>query len=277
MNTATMYVMQAIGAPLTGVFFGETSNVVPVSGDNHELYLKIGALLGQDVLYSSTVISSERGDDDTGVTITVGTANGNRKRIKAQRLLLAIEPSAENLGPFDLDANESAIFTKFRSSRAYVGAVRNPSLVANQSLTNMPAAAEPSNWTTLPLPPFNSRLDYFGQGTDLFRFLTVADASLDAEGARGLVVDGFNKMMESGVLAATDEPLQFAAFEDHGPMHMRVDAGEIEAGFIQAQYALQGHRATWWTGAAFSAQFTTVLWAFNDLLLPAMVEGMERH
>lgn len=277
MGTATMYVMQAIGAPLTGVFFGETSNVVPVSGDNHELYLKIGDLLGQDVLYCSTVVSCERGDDDTGVTVAVEAANGNRKRIKAQRLLLAIEPSAENLSPFDLDASESAVFSKFRSSRVYVGAVRSPSLVVNQSLTNMPAAAEPSNWTMLPLPPFNSRLDYFGQSSDLFRFLMVGDAGLDADGARDLVADGFNNMVESGVLAASEEPLQFAAFEDHGPMHMRVHIDEIEAGFIQAQYALQAHRATWWAGAAFSAQFTTILWAFNDLLLPAMVQEMESH
>lgn len=276
MNTATMYVMQAIGAPLTGTFFGETSNVVPVSGDNHELYRKIGGLLGQDVLYSSTVVCSERGDD-SGVTIMVEAAGGARKRIKARRLLLAIEPSAENMRPFDLDASESAVFSRFQGSVVYVGAVRNPSLVVNQSLTNMPAAAEPSNWTALPLPPFNARFDHFGQGSDLFRFIVHTDAGLDADGARGLVLEGVGKMVESGVLAATDEALQFARFEDHGPTHLRVDADEIKAGFVQAQYALQGHRATWWTGAAFSAQFTTILWAFNDLLLPVMVEGMATH
>ena len=190
------------------------------------------------------------------------------------RLLLAIQPSADNLAPFDLDASELAVFSKFRWSNSYVGAVRHPSLVVNQSLTNMPAAAEPSNWTTLPLPPFNARLDYFGQDSDLFRFLVEGDTGLDADGARALVVDGFTKMVESGVLAATDEPLQFAAFENHGPLHTRVDADEIEAGFIQEQYALQGHRSTWWTGGAFSVQFTTTLWAFNDLLLPRMINSM---
>lgn len=278
MNTATMYVMQAIGAPLTGVFFGEASNVVPVSGDNQELYLKIGHLLGQDVLYSSSVVSCERGADGAkGVTVTAEATDGNRKRIRARRLLLAIEPSPENLDPFDLDARESAVFSKFRSSYSYVGAVRSRSLVVNQSLTNIPAAAEPSNWTALPLPPFITRLDSFGQDSDLFRFLMTADTGLDAGAAKGLVAEGFNKMVETGVLAATDEALQFAVFEDHGPMHSRVSADEIEAGFIQAQYALQGHRSTWWTGAAFSAQFTTVVWAFNDLLLPAMVGDMETN
>lgn len=274
MNTATMYVMQAAGAPLTGIFFGETSNVIPVSADLCELYSKIGSLLGHDVLYSSTVVSSVRGANDTGVTITVRAADGTRKRVEAKRLLLAIEPSEDNMAPFDLDESERTVFSKFRSSNVYVGAVRNPSLVVNQSLTNMPATAESSNWTTLPLPPFNSRIDYFGQDSDLFRFLMVANTDLGTNGARDLVVDGFNKMKESGVLAATDQMLQFAALEDHGPMHMRVEAKHIKAGFIQAQYALQGHRSTWWTGAAFSAQFTTVLWAFNDLLLPMMVESM---
>lgn len=270
-----MHVMQSIGAPLTGAFLGETSNVVPVSGDNHELYVKIGDVLGQDILYSSTVVSSVRGANDTGVTVVVQAANGNRKRIKAQRLLMAIEPSPDNMAPFDLDASESAVFSKFRFSNVYVGAVRNPSLVVNQSLTNMPAAAEPSNWTALPLPPFNSRFDYFGQDSDLFRFLMVTDAGFDADAARGLVVDGFEKMVESGVLATTDESLQFAAFQDHGPVAMRTDADQVKAGFIQAQYALQGHRSTWWTGGAFAAHFTTILWAFNDLLLPKMIDGME--
>ncbi|KAK2614868.1 hypothetical protein N8I77_001661 [Diaporthe amygdali] len=193
MNTATMYVMQAAGAPLTGIFFGETSNVVPMSADLCELYSKIGSLLGHDVLYSSTVVSSVRGANDTGVTITVRAADGTRKRVEAKRLLLAIEPSEDNMAPFDLDESERTVFSKFQSSNVYVGAVRNPSLVVNQSLTNMPATAESSNWTTLPLPPFNSRIDYFGQDSDLFRFLMVANTDLGTNGARDLVVDGFAK------------------------------------------------------------------------------------
>ncbi|KKY29427.1 putative fad dependent oxidoreductase superfamily [Diaporthe ampelina] len=213
----------------------------------------------------------------TVVTVLVEAANGDRKRISAQRLLLAVEPSAGNLDPFGLDARESAVFSKFRCSNVYAGAVRNPSLVANQSLTNMPATAELSNWTALTLSPFNSRLDYFSWDSDLFRSLMVGDADLDADGARSFVADRFNKMVENGVLADNDQPLQFAAFEDHGPMHMHVDTDDIKAGFVQAQYALQGHRSTWWTGAAFSAQPTTVLWAFNDLLLPTMVENVEIH
>lgn len=143
----------------------------------------------------------------------------------------------------------------------------------------MPASAAPSNWTDLPLPSFNSRIDYFGHDTDLFRFLMVGTADLDVDGARALVLDGFDKMMDSGgALAGGDgsrSSLEFASLKDHGPMHLRVGADELEAGFIQDLYALQGRRSTWYTGAAWSAQFTTVLWAYNDVLLPKIVQDMK--
>lgn len=103
----------------------------------------------------------------------------------------------------------------------------------------------------------------------------VGNADLDAAGAHQLAVDGFENMVQSGVLAATNTTLEFAAFEDHGAMHLRVNSSELQAGFIQDQYALQGRRSTWWTGAAWSAQFTTVVWGFNNQLLPMMVADME--
>lgn len=139
----------------------------------------------------------------------------------------------------------------------------------------MPASAVPSNWTDLPLTPLNSGFSYYGQDTDLFRFLVVGDADLDLDGAQELVLDGFDKLVKSGVLPATNgSSLEFAAFDTHGAMHLRVSADELKAGFIQDLYALQGRRSTWYTGAAWTAQFTTILWAYNDILLPKIVENM---
>ncbi|GKT40314.1 beta-cyclopiazonate dehydrogenase [Colletotrichum spaethianum] len=43
---------------------------------------------------------------------------------------------------------------------------------------------------------------------------------------------------------------------------------------LASQSALQGHRSTWYTGAAFSAGFSTVLWEHNNVLLPRMVNGI---
>lgn len=274
MDTTTLYVMQAIGAPFVGIYFGGASSLIPESGNVHELYDKVSDFLGKDALYNTTVISTVRGTSNDSVQLIVQNANGRKTQINAKRLVLAIEPSAENMAPFDLDDVEASVFSKFEHSNVYVGAVKSPSLQVNVSLTNMPSSAAPNNWTHLPLPSFNSRIDYFGQGSDLFRFLMVGTSELDVQGAHELVVDGFDKMVSSGVLAQTNASLDFAVFENHGPMHLRVSGEELKAGFIQDQYALQGHRSTWYTGAAWSAQFTTVLWAFNDVLLPKMLESM---
>lgn len=275
MNTITLYVMQAIGAPMVNIYFGGASSILPEPGNVHELYDRIIELLGEDVLYNTTVVSSLRDANDTGVKLVAQNSNGGTTQISAERLLLAIEPSPENMAPFDLDEAEYAVFSKFEFSNVSVSAVKSPFLPINVSLTNTPAAAVPSDWEVLPLPSFNSRIDYFGKDSNLFRFLMVGKADLDADGAHELVVDGLDKMVDSSVLSGgSGSLLDFAAFENHGPMHARVNASEIQDGFIQYQYALQGRHSTWWTGVAWSAQFTTIVWAFNEELLLKMVDGM---
>lgn len=162
----------------------------------------------------------------------------------------------------------------------YVGAVKSPSLPLNTTLYNLPATASPSNWTSFPLPSFNSRFSYFGHDSALFRFLLVGEAGLTADGARDLVDEGFRNLEEGGVLESDgldeEEPgLEVVSFDDHGPMHLRVNASVLRSGFVQDLYALQGRRSTWWTGGAWSAQFTTVLWALNEELLPRVVAGLD--
>lgn len=120
MNTVTMYVMQATGVPLVPTFFGGASSLVPVSGDVHELYDKISDLLGENVLYNTTVVSSVRGVNGSGVQLLVEGADGLQTQISAKRLLLAIEPTEKNMEPFDLDETESSVFEKFEHSNLYV-------------------------------------------------------------------------------------------------------------------------------------------------------------
>jgi hypothetical protein len=44
----------------------------------------------------------------------------------------------------------------------------------------------------------------------------------------------------------------------------------IEAGFYTKLYALQGQRSTFYTGAAWNAQDSSMLWVFTEALLPAI-------
>lgn len=55
-------------------------------------------------------------------------------------------------------------------------------------------------------------------------------------------------------------------------MHLRASAEAITEGFIQDLYGLQGHRSTWYTGAGWSVQYTTILWAYNEVLFTKLLE-----
>ena len=54
-------------------------------------------------------------------------------------------------------------------------------------------------------------------------------------------------------------------------MHLAVSPEAYRAGFVQDLYALQGQRSTWWTGAAFASHFQTIIWEYNEVLLPKML------
>lgn len=276
-NVLTIWVMQAFGGPMARSFLGTQSTFVPASGRNQDIYDAFAEKLGEDVMYSSTVVSAKRSDE--GVLLTIKSSNNQTVTVKAKRLLLAIEPTESNLAPFNLDDEEHAVFDKFSYSAIGAGIVSNPSLPTGYSLNNLPAAASPNNWLVLPELDFTARFDYMGteegEGRDYFRVLVIGDGNLDSTGAKELAQTNFNTLIKAGAIDAPDSSeLEFVAFAEHGPMHARVSADELKDGFIQDLYGLQGLRSTWWTGGAWFAQFQTHLWWYNDILIPKLIENM---
>ncbi|KAH8672962.1 hypothetical protein BGZ61DRAFT_361961 [Ilyonectria robusta] len=276
-NVLTIWVMQAFGGPMARSFLGTQSTFVPASGRNQDIYDAFAEKLGEDVMYSATVVSAKRSDE--GVLLTVKSNNNQTVTVKAKRLLLAIEPTESNLAPFNLDDEEHAVFDKFSYSAIGAGIVSNPSLPTGYSLNNLPATASPNNWLVLPELDFTARFDYMGteegEGRDYFRVLVIGDGNLDSTGAKELAQTNFNALIKAGAIDTPDSSeLEFVAFAEHGPMHARVSADELKDGFIQDLYALQGLRSTWWTGGAWFAQFQTHLWWYNDILIPKLIENM---
>ncbi|KAL2108927.1 hypothetical protein VUR80DRAFT_3185 [Thermomyces stellatus] len=257
----TLHVMQVFGAPMARALTGDAPTFTPTEVDNTELYRRIETLLGDDVLYSSTITGADRGDN--GVKLTARDAGGEEIIIEADRLLIAFEPTSDAMASFDLDRAESAVFEKWESTRVFAGIVRHPSLPVNISIVNTVPEAAPDNYLAFPQSPILARFDYMGPPSDLFRVLIVTDGDLSVDGALEL----------AGTLEGGDiEDLVFAAFVDHGPMHLRASAEAITEGFIQDLYGLQGHRSTWYTGAGWSVQYTTILWAYNEVLFTKLLE-----
>ncbi|PLB48434.1 FAD/NAD(P)-binding domain-containing protein [Aspergillus steynii IBT 23096] len=269
----TLFVLQGFGASMARAMLGKQNMFVPASGRNQDLYDAVADSLHSDILYSSTVVRSKR--SASGVSLTVQNHKTNETTvIHAKRLLLAIEPTASNMAPFDLDADEQAVFDKFVYSNEYTGLVDNRAFATNASYFNLPASAAPSNYLALPDPSFTARIDYFG-GAHLFRVTVVGDQTLDAAGAKKLVQKDFDTLLEAGRLTESrKQELSWVDFSAHGPMHARVSVADVKDGYFKKLYGLQGGRSTWWTGGAFSVNFQTTLWEFDELLIPELLEGL---
>ncbi|KAF6819036.1 FAD dependent oxidoreductase [Colletotrichum musicola] len=270
MNVPTLFVIQASGVPMVRALLGAAAAAVPPSGRLFELYERIAELLGDDVLYSSTVISANCSDE--GVSLLVSDTDRVQTCIEAKRLLIAFEPTAENMAPFGPDETEREVLDEFEYTMVYAGILRHPSLQAGKAYSNR--LPESTNYTVFPTAAQVGRIDYIGGTDDLFQFTAVGTENDTSETIKALIADSIDRMIATGVIPATDGELTFPAFANHGKMHPRVSAEVLRDGFIQKQLALQGRRSTWYTGAVFSAGFTTVLWEYNNVLLPEMIGNL---
>jgi hypothetical protein len=277
MNVPTVWVMQACGAPFARALLGLVPSVVPPSGRIYDLYEAVAKFLGKDVLYSSTVVSATRPTNlKQKVSLKVKNNKGAVTCVEAKRLLIAIEPTPENMAPFNLDKNEQSVLFKFQYPTVYAAVLRHPSLQPLNAYSNrVPSAAQQNN-TEFPVAPQLGRIEYIGGTEDLFLLTAVGTAKDTTESMKDLVNKQVNTMICAGTLPATGKgkKVAFPMFSNHGKMHAHVSADELRGGFLQKLYALQGPRNTWYTGAAFSAGFSTVLWEFNKELLPKVVEGL---
>lgn len=269
----TIFALQSFGASMARSTLGLQASFVPASLRNQDLYDSAAKVLGEDVLYDSTVQASIR--TEWGVVLTVkNNKTGKLTIITARRLLIAVDPTEANTGTLSLDRNEKNLLSKFRYNREYTGIINNANLDKNISYFNLPSSAAPNNLLALPEAPFNARIDYMGSG-HYFRVTVVGDNDMTADEAKALVQHDLDKLVEGGQIADNgDNEVSWVDFSIHGPMHARVSANELKDDFFKKLYKLQGQRSTWWTGGSFSVNFQTHLWEFDDIIIPDIIEGL---
>lgn len=273
LNQMTLPVMQAFGGQMARLFLGLQSAHAPASGRNQDLYDAIADYLGDKVYLNTRAIDSKRTDDGVEVTVR-NEIDGTETTFHAKKLLVAIQPVAEKLAAFDLDEVEKQLFEKFQYTREYTGIVSSPSIPANTSVNNLPYSENDNNfldWQDFNFTAIFEALDYH---KDLFHIIMVGDEKLGPKEAKAMTEQSFLNLVASGVFAAStanNTKLEWVAFSNHGPMHDRVSKEDLEAGFVQSLYALQGQRSTWYTGGAWASNYQTILWEYNEVLLPKML------
>ncbi|KAF5527188.1 Beta-cyclopiazonate dehydrogenase [Colletotrichum aenigma] len=257
LETPTLYVLQNFGQPH---LLGLSAGYLYAPGGNQQVYDKAGEFLGGDVLYSSTVVASQRSDD--GVKAVVKTATG-RKLIKAKKLLITIPPTIQNLKPFDLDEEETSIFSQWENVPYYVGVVSKTGLPDLTNYVNVDVTAPDA----LPQKPFVWRLETVGvPGYQTVKVIGEPDSAT----AQSLVTGAVSRIGPSvGATATTGA--EFSAWEEHSNLQLHVSTDAIKSGFYKKLYALQGKRSTYYTGNAWCSDYSPLLWAFTDKrILPSL-------
>jgi hypothetical protein len=258
----TLYVLQNFGiAELESL---ETASyLTTASHDNSQLYQKAAALLGSSVLYGSTLIRTERHVNGTH-HITVQTPTGV-ELIKAKTLLMTIPPILDNLNSFELDHHEHEVFKQWQYTTYYAGVIRN-GFPVGISISNTDATSP----LHIPTTPYIRNFDYSGI-PDLHTFSTVSDSPQSQAQVEDLITSEISLTQSCGAFPASAASIE--VINNHTPIQLRVPAASISKGFYADLYALQGRHNTYWTGAAWAPDDSSLLWGFTEGILPLVLKA----
>jgi hypothetical protein len=231
--------------------------------DNSELYQKAQAALLPNLLLNSTVVDMDRDDH---ILIEVSTPIGH-KLIRSKRLLITIPPLANNLRSFDLSDMERDLFSQFNYVGYWTALTRNDGLSDDLTIDNI-GVGTPDN---LPVLPGMFSINPTGvPGLHAVKYGAPSPVTITEVEVKQGILDSIGRLATGGADPGARGNADFAVFSSHTPYALTVSAGAIRDGFYEKLYALQGERNTWYTGAAFNAHDSSMLWVFTEEILPSL-------
>lgn len=259
LSAPSVYVLKNMGPEVVGGILNGSFLAAP-SGVS-ALYEAAAGALGSDVILDADVKRLSR-PTRGGVTVQVDTPRGPRT-IHSQKLLITAPPLLSNLGCFDLDPQETRLFTQFQPNYYWTSLLETTGLPPDLSLVNAAAqtpfnlAPLPGIYSVSPSPVPGLTNVKFGSG----RFL--ADAQV-----RAAIRSSIERVSVPGI--APIRVRRFATFKSHSPYALMASPNDIRRGFYQSLQSLQGLRRTYYAGAAFQTHSSAAIWAYIEGLLPTL-------
>ena len=233
-----------------------------------ELYEKAAASLGSDALLNTTVVSMDRSSPSGPVRLLVQTSSG-QKLILARKVVCTIPLLPSNLHGFDLSPAEASLFAQHTHSAFYTGALRHTNLSAHAPIY----ALGPGKPYAIPdLPGIYTMNPNAASG--LVQVYYGSPRALPEEEVRADIVASVERIQRARGIAEDAKKPEWAAFANHTPFNIMVSNEAIRDGFYEKLNRLQGERHTWYCGASFHTQDSSVLWRFIEELLPRVLEEL---
>ncbi|KAJ5109341.1 beta-cyclopiazonate dehydrogenase [Penicillium angulare] len=260
----TLYVFKNFGLDI--VHDISTGFIVTANHNNYDIYARAAKVLQRDLLLNSVVVTTTQRDDN-GVDMIIRTPNGNN-RVLAKKLLITIPPKLENLGHFALDHCESITFARFNNTGYYSSLVNNTGLPQNFTAYSV----SPDTQQNIPILPGVYNIVPTGIN-GVFAIKYGSPTSLSDDYVKGEIISYIKKLQANGHADQVQGDPTFVAYANHDPFELTVAPAEIARGFYRDFYSLQGYRSTWYTGAAFHTQDSSMLWRFTDsYVLPPLLK-----
>ena len=231
-----------------------------------ELYEKAASELGPDAMLNTSVVAMNRSSSEGSAKILVQTTSG-RKLILAKKIVSTVPHKLECLHNFDLSISEESLFAKFYNNAFYTGVLRGTSLPTDAPIQSS-GPTKPYNVPDLPgiyaLNPHPT--------TGLVQVYYGSPQTLSEDQVRADIITAVQRIQKARSMSITTP--EFVAFATHTPFNMMVSCDAIRDGFYKKLYALQGQRHTFYNGASFHTQDSSVLWRFTEQLLPRILADL---
>ncbi|OJJ68175.1 hypothetical protein ASPBRDRAFT_77899 [Aspergillus brasiliensis CBS 101740] len=240
-----------------------------------------------DLLLSSEVVHAHRPEHTTTTTtntseqkihLIIRTPIG-LKLILAQNLLIAIPPRPDFLHWLDLTPSEQRLFSHYTAVGFNPGIIRNSGLPPNTTILNAALHHTQYDLPYLPavyafLPTSVPHLHYVIYMTQQTPEIEPVPVSVEVQKAE--IMQTLRRLKEqnpddNGFIMSTEQP-ELVEFRQHAPYDLQLGAGAIKEGVYERLNELQGSRGTWWTGAAWKGEDSSLIWRFTEeVVVPGVV------
>lgn len=245
------------------------------SGDNRDLYRAAEKRFeaDQSVIVKSQIKKVKRSAD--GVQVWIKTPEG-KVLVKAKKLVLAIPPTLENLQRIGLDLTlkEKRLFKKFKGFLYGSTVFTHPGIDPSKAFTNV---GEDTPYNLLKLPgSFSIGTLAAGNITTnkISAYFGGLDPKLPDDDIKRLVKGELDNLAREGNIPEGET--DFVYFGNHSPYHLHVSPNDVRRGFYKELYALEGQKNTFWTGAAFVDNDSTLIWTWTEsYLLQLILSSLE--